>query len=371
MDKVAGIKINEKISGANDIIRRCIGKNGLWAGPARYRYQCWTRDLVIAGIDALFSIGRSDVVRKHLEVLAKKQRANGQIPIQFIDNLPRWLLRKVIKTILSLRTSFMLARWFVGVMGLQRGISVEILTPWTKDSEILFCIGVLEYAEKTGDTAFRARYQKNIDSAIRFIERELVKDGLVYGGDWRDTMEHLGEKAILTNNVFLYRLYALSGNSGKALALKTKINTEFWNGFFYRDWIGGDDFDTFGQALAVLYDIVPPERYPNILQKFSSVRKHYGYMTNDVVPAPTSRAEAAVIATTNQFSVLWPFINGFVLLAMTKMGIREEAGRAFLLWTKLHGFYEWYDPHTGKGYGESEQVWSAALYLRCARELAQ
>lgn len=363
-------KVREKIKEAETIIRKCIGKKGLWAGPARYRYTCWTRDFVLAGMDALFAISSNDVARIHLETLAQRQRSNGQIPILFVDSLLPWLWGKIVKTITHLRLSFMFMRWFWGVTGMRKSVSVEMLTPWTKDSEILFCIGVLEYAKQIGNAAFRSRYQKNIDSALGYIEGGLMKDGLVYGGDWRDTMERLGEKAVLTNNALLYHLYILLGDSEKAVALKTKINEEFWNGSFCRDWVGGNEFDALGQALAVLYDIVPPERYPGILKKFASIRKHYGYMTNDVVPVPTSKAETVVIATTNQFSVLWPFVNGFILLALAKMGMCEEAMNMFRAWTELPGFYEWYGPDSGKGYGEPEQVWSAALYLRCAREFA-
>lgn len=365
MDTKAVLDKNEV---AKQLIRDCIGKRGLWAGPIRYQDQCWTRDFAIAGVDALFRIERPDVVRTHLEWLCRKQRVSGQIPILYIDNMTRWLGGKIVKTMRTLKTSFMLARWFIGVTGLRQGVSVEMLTPWTKDSEILFVLGLLEYTRRTGDTAFLESHRKHLDRALSYIENTLMKNGLVCGGDWRDTMEHLGGKALLTNNSLLYRVYVLLGDAEKAENLKRIINTEFWNNSFYRDYIGIDEFDTLGQSFAILFDVVPEERYATIIKKFADVRVRYGYKTNDVLPAPTSKQEARVIENTNQYSVMWPFVSGFAMLAFGKMGMKEQAVREFLQWTSLPGFYEWYDPKIGKGYGDPQQMWSAALYLRCAAE---
>jgi GH15 family glucan-1,4-alpha-glucosidase len=49
------------------------------------------------------------------------------------------------------------------------------------------------------------------------------------------------------------------------------------------------------------------------------------------------------------------------------MGRRRLAEEGFKKYTALDGFYEWYDPSTGKGYGAKDQLWSAALYLRAAK----
>ena len=69
-----------------------------------------------------------------------------------------------------------------------------------------------------------------------------------------------------------------------------------------------------------------------------------------------------------QSFVIWPFIHGFAILALLKMGERALADQPFDEYTALSGFWEYYDPKTGKGYGAEEQLWSAALYLRVAAE---
>jgi hypothetical protein len=57
---------------------------------------------------------------------------------------------------------------------------------------------------------------------------------------------------------------------------------------------------------------------------------------------------------------------GYAILAAQTMG---PEGQAFAAEQRakleaLDGFYEWYDPATGAGYGAPLQGWSAALYLR-------
>jgi len=73
----------------------------------------------------------------------------------------------------------------------------------------------------------------------------------------------------------------------------------------------------------------------------------------------------------NQHGVIWPFINGFMILAAIKAGLNDLAKTQFAKWNQTNGFFEWYDPITGQGYGSKEQLWSAALYLRTAEAISQ
>lgn len=65
----------------------------------------------------------------------------------------------------------------------------------------------------------------------------------------------------------------------------------------------------------------------------------------------------------NQYGVIWPFIHGFMILAALKAGDVALAKTQYEKWNKVKGFFEWYDPVSGQGYGSNEQLWSAALYL--------
>jgi hypothetical protein len=242
------------------------------------------------------------------------------------------------------------------------------LTPGTKDSEILYVIGMHEYANRTGDLSLLERYRLNIELAVAYIEHELMRDALVRGCDWRDTMERqLGDKPLLTNNCLLYHAYDLMGEKDKATYLRDEINNHFWAGGSYLDYPGNDRFDPLGGALAVLYGVAQKGRYESLAESFRSVDTPLGVAIK-CRHNPISAEEKAVIERTDGV-VVWPFVVGFAVIALASMGEREMAEEQFRKLGDLNGFREWYDPATGKGYGAQEQLWSATLFLRAARAL--
>lgn len=347
---------------AKSIILACIGKNGVWASSFRYKYQCWTRDFVIATEDLLLEWGDDDIVKKHLENLAQHQYADGRMPIMFLDNTFKWLLIKTWNSILNRRISFLLRGYFS-----KDGIGQ--LSPWTKDSEILFTLGITKYVTKINDPKFLVEHQEKIKSALSYVEKNLMQDGLVSGGDWRDTRPDLNDKCLLTNNCFLFQAYKLLGEAEKAEQLKHNINQKLWAGTYYRDYLGVDDFDTLGNALAILFGVAPKDYHTPILSSAEKLDTKYGYKLNGVTLPAKSRAETEVMLKTNQFGVIWPFIHGFMILAATEAGAIDLALRQFKKWQSLDGFFEFYDPLTGRGLGSAEQIWSAALYLRVEKAL--
>ncbi len=358
----------KKLHHATSIIQTCIGPKGVWASPTRYKYQCWTRDFVIATESALLNLGKPRVAITHLNELSKRQYEDGRIPIMFLDKPLWWLALKVWNSIKNRRVSFLLRQYFT-----KDGIGQ--LSPWTRDSELLYVLGVVQYACATGDTSLFRKHRKNIEKALRYVETHLMRDGLVFGGDWRDTRPDLDDKFLLTNNCLLYRAYALMGElgdrgkRGKARVLKELINDRFWVGSYYRDYVGVDDFDTLGNAFTILFDIASREQWASIIQGAEELDTPFGYKLNGVTLPPKSKEEEAVMLRTNQFGVVWPFIHGFMILAAKKASRDDIVTRQFKKWTELDGFYEFYDPTTGEGYGSVDQVWSAALYLRVAHAL--
>lgn len=351
-----------KLKQAEQIIRSCIGPKGVWASPVRYKYQCWTRDFSIAIEEALFNLGESDVAKIHLDELAKRQFKDGRMPIMFLDKPLRWLALKAWNSVQNRRLSFLLKQYF-------SKDGIEQLSPWTRDSEFLYALAVLQYSNFAKDESFLARHRRYIDTALAYVEKSLMKDGLIFGGDWRDTRPDLTDKFLLTNNCFLYQTYKLLGEAKKAEALKAKINEKFWTGSYYRDYIGVDDFDTLGNALAILFEVAPKEYWSSVIQNAGKLATPYGYKLNGVTLPSKSKEETAVMLRTNQFGVIWPFIHGFMILAELKAGESNLAKTQFEKWTNLDGFYEFYDPTTGKGHGSVDQTWSAALYLRVAKAL--
>lgn len=359
--KVNKISVTEKMIKALSLIYRCVGKKGIWADPSRYAYQNWTRDMALATAPVFLQLKMEKAVRTHLINLSKRQRDNGQIPILFLDRIFPFLKDKIMKSFRDKKVSFMLGR-------LMRG-KLWNLTPGTKDSELLYIIAMYEYAKQTGDWELIREHELCIDMALQYIEMHLINgNGFIIGCDWRDTMhEELKDKALLSNNSLLYHAYVLLGETSKADRLKEKINKHFFVNGQYVDYLGSNRFDALGGSLAVLYDIVPPKRYHNIVNGFNSVDTPYG-VTIKCKHNPTSTEEAEIIKRTDGV-VVWPFIVGFSILAMNKIGQRGLAEKQFKKLLRLHGFHEWHDPNSGQGYGATGQLWSAALFLRVIQEL--
>lgn len=351
-----------KIREAKSIVKSCIGDKGVWASPYRYKYQCWTRDFVIAAEDVLLGDNQPIPVKTHLSQLAMRQKSNGQIPIMYLDNIPRWLWIKIRNSIRERRVSFLL-KAFLSKDG------VASLSPWTRDSEILFVLGVLKYADKMKDREFLARLEPNIRLALEYVETTLMKDGLVRGADWRDTRPDLDNKCVLTNNCFLYQVYTLLGEHERAKRLKDDLNKKFWTGTYYRDYPGTDEWDTLGNALAILFGVAPLEYASLIFKRAEQLDTPFGYKLNSVTLPPKNSKEAELMERINQYGVIWPFIHGFMILAALKAGDVALAKTQYEKWNKVKGFFEWYDPVSGQGYGSNEQLWSAALYLRVTQAM--
>lgn len=376
----------EKLNQAAGILKRSIGHCGVFAGSgARYDHQYWTRDVSLALIPALECLERfrprsgqeapdySPIVRAHLLNLTKRQGKSGAIPILFSD-FPELLAAKLRKCTwngsqLAVGQSFVLKRIFDGMYGDseqfpefadfpasdERGL--YRLTPGTTDSELLFAYAALEVFGPCGP----------VRRAVQYLETHYVHDGLHHGADWRDTMEKFFiDKPLLTNNALLYATYKALGDEQKAEALARAIDRTFWIGETYLDYPGSTRFDPLGASLAVLHGLVPPERYDAVLAGFRSVDSPHG-VTVKCKHNAYQEGETEVIERTDGV-VVWPFVVGFTVLAASTV----DTGFALEQFEKLQaldGFAEWYDPANGQKWGEYEQGWSAALYIRAAEKL--
>src|SRR3989344_952173 len=144
---MAVLSISQRLSEARKIITNCFGSKGVWASPTRYKYQCWTRDFAIAIEEALFDLGESEIVKIHLDELAKRQYIDGRIPIMFLDKPLKWLVHKVWNSMQNGRMSFLLKQYFS-----KDGIGQ--LSPWTRDSEFLYVLAVLQYSNFANEESF-------------------------------------------------------------------------------------------------------------------------------------------------------------------------------------------------------------------------
>lgn len=386
-------RANEKLQAAMDILFGSMVEGyGIRAGSGkRYEYQIWTRDAALALIPAMRAIHSNclaetsvssleaqkyllEISGCHIGELTARQGPNGAIPILFSDNFSMLVLGKLCSKgrwdgkSLSVGNSFVLSRIFDGIFGdikdfpefedfpsdSERGL--YRLTPGTTDSELLYAFLVLSQV-------YNGHRDDSVIRAIKYLEKNYVRNGLHHGADWRDTMEEFfRDKPLLTNNALLYAVYKMMGYVELAASLKAVIEQTLWTGETYLDYPGATRFDPLGGSLAVLHGLVPEERYGSILAGFKSVDTEYG-VTIECKHNPYREGEAEVIERT-QGVVVWPFVVGFTVLAALEMGEKEFALKQFEKLHSLEGFAEWYDPATGKAWGEPEQGWSAAMYIR-------
>lgn len=357
----------ERLRSARRVLLRCTGRRGVYAGLKRYRYECWTRDFALAALDALLDLGLAEHARRHLEETARRQGEDGQIPVMYVANLPAFVLRRGWEIFAEPRRFLAQVRLYLKTVGSMAGFSFANLTPWSADCEPLFIVACYRFAERTGDLDFIARMRPHIVKALQYLERNSVRDGFLRGGDWRDTIGTFKDAALLSNNTLLYAAYAAAGEVRTARELKRRIREHFWNGSYYRDRLGSDQFDTFGQSIAVLAGVVSQEDYAPILRQYARLEHSIGFAVNDIAP---QEIEPLVLSYVNQYRTVWPFVHGFAILALERMGEREWALREFAKWNNMPGFCEWYDPNLGGTCeGEHEQMWSAALFLRTYRTL--
>lgn len=346
---------NQKFLDAMNVLRRCFGERGVWADPSRYADECRTRDFALAIQPLLLLLGERDVALNHLINLRDEQQPNGQIPILFLDNEERWLANKRAQSQVTGR-KFMLQRYEEG--------RLWNLTPGTTDSELHYILAVLaHFPGGDWEASYMRDFHPSVVRALEFVEQNRLKNGLFVGCDWRDTMEEeLGNKPLLTNNALLYRMYLLANDFEKAQRLKQKLKRVLGNEGTFGDYPAAERFDPLGLALAVLNNLADPESYPAIVKAFRSVDSPFG-VTIKCRHKPLNAEEAQMIEETDGV-VVWPFVVGFVILALLKMEHSDVAREQFNKLLKMDGFREYYDPRTGIGYGAAEQLWSAALYLR-------
>jgi hypothetical protein len=344
-----------KFAKAMRILFRCFGEKGVWADTARYKDTCWTRDFGMAIQPLLLELQENETSRNHLANLSAQQRENGQMPIVFLDDEARWVRMKEDEERRQGKEPFMLRRYRQG--------ELWNLTPGTRDSEILYLVALHDYAGASGDAAFLEQHRARIERAASYVENVLLRDGLVPGADWRDTMEiELRDAALLSNNCLLYRAWSLMGRAEQAAALKARIQAIHRRGDTYLDQPGQERFDPLGASFAVLFGVAERDSYAALERSFRGVDTSHG-VTIRCRHNPHRPEEAPVIERTDGV-VVWPFVVGFTVLALLAMGRREFAREQFQKLIALDGFWEWYDPATGKGYGAREQLWSATLYMR-------
>jgi len=183
----------------------------------------------------------------------------------------------------------------------------------------------------------------------------------------------------------------LVGNLAAANLVKQNVNKFFYskNLCCYADtihWENGElkhdqNFDCFGNALAILNGTAPKEISDGIVKGFNAAKTAFGY--RNITPNyEFNRAKLLITwyltcGVTNgaflrnkpnryQNSAIWPFVEIRVIDALKKLQATLEAEEAIKLMIERKGFNEFYDPITGEPRGSEGQLWTAAAVLSAA-----
>jgi len=343
----------EKKEKARKVIEGCRRQNGFYASTQRY-HELWIRDLVYSE-DVLLKLGYARDVENHLSEFMKLQRRNGQMPTVIDFSVSR-LIRQRYQSCPS-------------------------------DTEILFVIGMRKYAEFAGDHFFREN-EEAVKSCVTFIKNRLDEHQLIFGMDWRDAIPNYKGKCLLANQMLLADMYELLGNITASNLVKENVNKFFYskNLCCYADtvhWEDGDvkrdhNFDSLGNALAILNDTAPEKISEGLVKGFNAAKTHFGY--RNIMPNyEFNRAKLLVTwyftcGVANgaflrnkpgmyQNSAIWPFVEIRVIDALRKLQATSEAEAATKLMIERKGFNEFYDPTTGEPRGSEGQLWTAAAVL--------
>jgi glycogen debranching enzyme len=349
------MRVKDKLREAKEVIKKCAGKKGFYAGDDYKQY--WARDFVYS-LDTILKLGFANLAKSHFIQLFKKQKSTGEIPT-LVHNKEDMLN---FKGHISL---FLDTLRYRGIKSLHPSNLAYLgkYHRWTADSGILVIVGLKKYEQCTKDFRFLKENEEKIRKLIEFIEGLIdSKFGFIRGSGWADAMVNYNDKFSLCTQVLLYKMYKILKEKKKAKILKNNINSKFWNENlgYYSDHLEGNRFDTLGNALAIIEDIVPNKRIGLLVEKFNIVSTNFGY--RNLYP-PYKMKECSQKPHVFQNSTIWPFIHAHGVIALVKKGFLEEAKREFMKMTKLKGFNEWYDPFTGKPDGSKNQLWSAALYI--------
>ncbi|MBA4263568.1 MAG: glycoside hydrolase [Comamonadaceae bacterium] len=147
--------------------------------------------------------------------------------------------------------------------------------------------------------------------------------------------------------------------------------------------VSGHEGDVFGNLMAVLNGLADNEKGHQIVQTIARAHADDPYPVR-VVLHPLSRQHELwrpYMARHQQNSVhqyhnggIWPFVGGYWVMALARLGMREQAWSALVRLAQaneLDGwrFTEWFHGRTLKPMGMAGQSWNAATFLLALRAL--
>lgn len=379
----------ETIIGAYHIavrdLRACYNPEGIVAGRTHFNAY-WARDGFWAVFGAL-EIGDFDQARLHLELFAKHQRSNGELPAR-IEFLSRSFWRSFwpYRPRLTVPRSIFRAGQFV-------------FKP--VDPAALFVIAIWQYYRHTSDQDFLRKFAPLAQKAVDWLSGfDQDGDGLLetgYLSDWMDSILKRGK--ILNINIIyakaVHNLAKICGKLGqsdqsrtcraKAREICAKIRSVFWNGQYFYDWLDKNKHGGFaadGNVLAILFKIATPEQTQAIFNYIQANQLDQGHPLVSVWP-PYRRTQTLItywIAGIADYhsSLIWPWLGAINALNKFRHKKQKEAiadlaliGKWYLKNGVVAEVYEKDGQPVSRSLYQAEQpfAWHAASYIYAVRSI--
>jgi len=344
---------------AIEVVNQCSTKYGLYASGGWNGYKgVWSRDSNITLIGA--STEKNDLFKeqwkKSLDILKKYQSHLGQIP-NAVLNLSKKKKQADFKSI---------------------------------DSNMWFIIGHYIYKKRYRDASLFKKHRHAIRKALRWLYYrdfgENVELEQLPTSDWQDAFPHKYGATINTQALY-YAVLNLVGDKNRMKKLKNVVNKSpedrLWNKTFYwaYRWKNhnkykeiGEWFDSLGNLMAIIFGLADKKMSVSILDYIKRHRIDEPYPVKCIAPPIKPSSEYwedyyyDARATPNHYlnGGIWPFIGGFYVVALVKLGRIEEAqieleklARSNI---RSHLFPEWINPKNKNTFGKL-QAWSAGAYI--------
>lgn len=394
--------LHEARERAVDILRRCTTPLGFKASALARGYpHVWARDSAVTALGAVAS-GDPDLIaaaRASLDTLTAHQSKLGLIPLNVAVETGQVSTENAGAVDANLW--YILAQWLlVQTTGDHAALArdwpaVQRALLWLRYQDMNEC-GLLEVPE-AGDwmDLMAVRYNVLYDNVLWYAaQRAMLAMETITGAS--APLPDLGADAVRERlNLLLWvercwepvhfaeRLEKLKAMRLEWYMLYHNIGTISSRPYYlpyvaFREY--GDYCDALGNLLAILTGVADRERADTILRYMYQVGMGYPYPTKAINPPITPghadwreyyRSRNLNLPHQYHNGGIWPFIGGFHVAALVKMGRYAEADHllhdlaaacqrgAYQAWE----FNEWLHGQTGNPMGYAYQAWSAAMYL--------
>jgi hypothetical protein len=267
------------------------------------------------------------------------------------------------------------------------------------DSTLWFIIGHYVYAIAYNDHDLLEKHKNNIAKSVIWLRYQDPNEDKCLAQqpttDWQDAFPHKYGRTINTHALY-YAALRLVGRRELAEYVKRTINGEeqvYLSLYskelgYYLPWAwknhDGDQekeewFDSLGNLLAIVTGLATEEIANSILDHIKKEKIDKPFPVKAIWPPikkgdPEWHSYFEKCDARTPYNYLnggvWPFVGGFYVVALLKVGRKKEAQKALgdlakanLQKLKESEFNEWLHGKTGKPKGEPFQGWSAGTYI--------